>query len=76
MLQHDKISEPSKFKTFANDKITLTQKFFVFFLKGGGRKHCGKRRKCWLPAFSHFPTMFSKSFSFGVLSGKDCMVKD
>ena len=23
------------------------------------RKHCGKRRKCWLPAFSHFPTMFS-----------------
>ena len=25
-----------------------------------GRKHCGKRRKCWLPAFSPFPTMFSK----------------
>ena len=23
------------------------------------RKHCGKRRKCWLPAFSPFPTMFS-----------------
>ena len=22
-------------------------------------KHCGKRRKCWQPAFSHFPTMFS-----------------
>ena len=22
------------------------------------RKHCGKRRKCWLPAFSPFPTMF------------------
>ena len=21
-------------------------------------KHCGKRRKCWLPAFSPFPTMF------------------
>ena len=27
---------------------------------GNGRKHCGKRRKCWLPAFSPFPTMFSK----------------
>ena len=27
-----------------------------------GRKHCGKRRKCWLPAFSPFPTMFSKAF--------------
>ena len=24
------------------------------------RNHCGKRRKCWLPAFSPFPTMFSK----------------
>ena len=24
-----------------------------------GRKHCGKRRKCCLPAFSPFPTMFS-----------------
>ena len=22
-------------------------------------EHCGKRRKCWLPAFSPFPTMFS-----------------
>ena len=22
-------------------------------------KHCGKRRKCWSPAFSPFPTMFS-----------------
>ena len=23
------------------------------------RKHCWKRRKCWLPVFSPFPTMFS-----------------
>ena len=27
-----------------------------------GRKHCGKRRKCWLPAFSPFPTVFSEGF--------------
>ena len=27
-----------------------------------GRKHCGKWRKCWLLAFSPFPTMFSKCF--------------
>ena len=26
------------------------------------RKHCVKRRKCWLPVFSPFPTMFSKGF--------------
>ena len=25
----------------------------------GFGKHCGKRRKCWWPAFSPFPTMFS-----------------
>ena len=30
---------------------------------GKGRKYCGKRRKCWLPAFSPFPSMFSKGFS-------------
>ena len=26
-----------------------------------GRKHCKKRRKCWFPAFSPFPTMFLKT---------------
>ena len=26
------------------------------------RKHHGKRRKCWLQAFSPFPTMFSEAF--------------
>ena len=33
-------------------------------------KHCGKRRKCWSPAFSPFPTMFStlpkSNFNFWV----------
>ena len=28
-----------------------------------GRKHCGKRRKCWLPAFfSFFPQCFQEDF--------------
>ena len=26
------------------------------------RKHCWKSRKYWLPAYSPFPTMFSKGF--------------
>ena len=34
-----------------------------------GRKHCGKRRKCWLPAFYPFPTMYSKGFFVGEKSG-------
>ena len=31
--------------------------------KGGFRKHCGKRRKCFIPAFSGIPTIFSTLLS-------------
>ena len=31
---------------------------FLYPEEGRG-KHCGKRRKCWQPAFSPFPTVFS-----------------
>ena len=34
-----------------------------------------KRRKCWLPTFSPFPTVFSKGFYFKVIKGRDCVVK-
>ena len=40
-----------------------------------GRKHCGKRRKCWSPAFSPFPTMFSKAYFFRVVKKQDCVVE-
>ena len=42
---------------------------------GKGRKLCGKRRKCWLPAFSPFPTMFSTAFFLRVVRSQDCVVK-
>ena len=42
---------------------------------GNGRKHCRKRRKCWLPAFSPFPTMFSKDYLLRVVKSQDCVVK-
>ena len=42
---------------------------------GKGRKHCGKRRKCWLSAFSSFPTMFSKGFLYSVVKSRDCVVE-
>ena len=42
---------------------------------GKGRKHCGKRRKCWLPAFSPFPTMFLKGFFFNVVKSRNSIVK-
>ena len=40
-----------------------------------GRKHSGKRRKCWLPAFSPFLTMFSKGFYFSVVGSRDGVVR-
>ena len=42
---------------------------------GKSRKHCGKRRKCLLPAFSPFPTMFSKAFFSRGVKSWDCAVK-
>ena len=63
----------SKLKTFADDKINLTEKTEICF--GKGRKHCWKRRKCWLPAFSPYPTMFSKCFCSEVVKSRDCVVK-
>ena len=39
------------------------------------RKHCRKRRKCCLPAFSPFPTMFSKGFFFRVVKSRDGVVE-
>ena len=45
-----------------------------YFSLAFGRKQCGKRRKCWLPAFSPFPTMFSKGFFFRVVKSRDRVV--
>ena len=42
---------------------------------GKGGKHSEKRRKCWLPAFSPFPTMFSKGLFPSVVKSRDCVVK-
>ena len=51
------ILERSKLKVFADDKINFTKKNEISL--GKDKKHCGKWRKCWLPAFSPFLTMFS-----------------
>ena len=40
-----------------------------------GRKHCGKRRECWFPAFSPFPTMFSKGLLVRIFLSRDCVVE-
>ena len=38
---------------------TLNERERDGFKKKEKKKDCGKWRKCWLPAFSPFPTMFS-----------------
>ena len=68
-LTKGKFLGDGKFKTFADNKIKLTEKLKLVL-----RKHCGKRKKCWLPAISSFPTMFSKAFSFRVVKSRDCVV--
>ena len=64
-LPNDKRLDPSKLKAFADEKIDVTKKI------GKSRKHCRKR----LPAFSPFPTMFSKPFLLRVVKSRDCVVK-
>ena len=61
-LPNNNISDRSKLEAFADDKINAIKKTEICC--GKDRKHCGKRRKCWLPAFSPFPTMFSKKLLF------------
>ena len=54
-------------RAFADDKINFNEKLICF---GKGRKQFGKRRKCWLPAFSPFPKMFSKASFFRVVKSR------
>ena len=39
-----------------------------------GRKHGGKRRKCWLPGFSPFQAIISKGFFPRVIKSQDSVV--
>ena len=72
-LPNDKNSVSLKLKGFAEDTINCELKIEICF--GKVRKPCGKRRKCWLPAFSPFPTMFSEGYFFRVVKSRECVVK-
>ena len=70
--------QTTRFYTGPNWKYLQTTKcdWKIEFFWGKGRKHRGKRRKCWLPAFSSFPTMFPKGsfICMGVIKSCDCVV--
>ena len=62
------LKRTSGFNSLPKDKI-------LYWTKLKKKKNCrrqnkfgwGKRRECWFPAFSPFPTMFSKDFFLNVV---------
>ena len=71
-LPNNKIFDRTKLKAFADDRKNVAGK--MKFVLGMIKNIVGKGEKCWLPAFSPFPTMFSKGFFFRVVKSRDCMV--
>ena len=72
-LPNDKISDATKLKAFGDDKLDIAKVKISLFDRV--EKHCGKERKCWLPTFSPFPTVFSKAFFFRVVKSRDYVIK-
>ena len=69
-----KILDWSKLKALADDKINVAE--MITSVSERVENIVGKRRKCWLPAFSLFLTMFSKPFFSRGVKSLDCDVKD
>ena len=70
-LLNNKILDLSKLKANADDKILVNA---IEKLKPDFRRvenMVGKKRKCWLPAFSPFPTMFSEDVFFWVVKNQE-----
>ena len=57
-LPNDKILAYSKLKAFADNKFSVGKMMISVFDSIEDGKRCGKRRKCWLPAFSLFLPVF------------------
>ena len=72
-LPNNKMLDLCIFKAFADDILKIIKTMISFFDRV--ENNVGKRRKCWLPAFSPFPTVFSKAFPLRVVKSLDCVVK-
>ena len=73
-LPNNKLLDWSKLRAFADDnKKKSDSKIEIQIWKS--KKNCGIGRKCWLAAFSPFPSMFSKGSFFKVVKSRDCVVK-
>ena len=76
-IPDNKILGWSKLKAHADNKINIFQKIEICFQQGRKdfQNNARKEKKCWLPAFSSFLTMFSKGFYLRVVKTRDCLVK-
>ena len=77
-MYYQLFTKRQNFRSFQTESISRLQhkcnpKTEFCFEKG--RRHCGKKRKCWLPAFSPFPIMFAKVFFVRAVKNRDCMIK-
>ena len=64
----------TKLEAFAQDKLNIAKMKISLFDIHVVENTVGKE-KCWLPAFSPFPTVSSKVFSLTVVKSRDCVVK-
>ena len=72
-LPNDKILDITKLKTFADNKSDIAKMTVSLYDRVD---NSGKRRKCWSPAFSLFPTVFSKTFFFRVVKSRGVCFKE
>ena len=70
----DNVLDSASLKAFAIDKSKESK--MMEFVFEGGRKHCGRRRNCWLPAVSPSSTLFSKAFTFGLVGKRGWLETD
>ena len=63
-LPNDKMLDTIKLKEVTDEKSNVAKMAISLF--DGVENTVEKRRKCWWPAFSPFPTVFSKACSFRV----------
>ena len=59
-IPDDKILDLPNFRAFADDNVNVVQVMQSMI----GWKTLWEKEKCWFPAFSPFPTMFSKGYCF------------
>ena len=62
----------TKLKAFADEKFNVATMMISVFDRIENRVGKGENA---LPAFSPFPTMFSKDLSFRVIKSPDCLVE-